>query len=534
MKESAIDIRAQVAVAADQSRKRKDAKLPEKAYDPCAHVANAHRIVEHFGDQLLFVQGIGWHTWGPPWRHDDLGAHRQVQELGQIVADEAAEMAGWVASAKDADERDKRQAAMNRRFKWASTCENRHTIEASLELAAPHLSIKAQELDTNPYLLGLPDAVLDLKTRKARPHERRDYITKIAGCKYQPDAEAPKWSAFLSEIMGGDLELVDFAQRLAGYILAGARGEHLLVILWGRGANGKSVFVGTLQALLGDYATSGSPDLLISKHGTDHPTALADLQGRRLVVVSETGEGGRLNEERAKLLTGGDRITARRMRQDFYEFEPTHQLVVQTNHRPIARGTDEGLWRRVRLVPFSVTIPPEKRDKRLQEKLQHELPGVLNWALEGLKKYQAEGFRTPQAVTLATAGYRSDSDQIGSFIGDCCILADHATATSKELYGAYTAWCQDSGERAQPRNIFAMRLQERGIEQARTGVARKWRGIGLLSDASDASDANLGLSPTRDNSTRGYTEKGLSASPASQACNRCGGEGCNWCKSSAA
>src|SRR5690606_30840565 len=157
------------------------------------------------------------------------------------------------------------------------------------------------------------------------------------------------------------------------YMLSGRRGEHLLPILWGSGANGKSTFLGALQAVLGDYASSAAPGLLIQKHGNEHPTALADLQGKRLVIVSETGESGRLNEEQVKALTGGDRITARRMRMDFYTFAPSHLLALQTNHRPRVAGTDEGIWRRLRLIPFAVTVPPERRDPRLPEKLRAEL-----------------------------------------------------------------------------------------------------------------------------------------------------------------
>ena len=473
-------------------------RLARKTHDPCGHVANAHRIVRHYGNQLLYVEEIGWHTWGPPWRHNELGAIKIVQGLGRIVANEAADLAEWVAEARDTGERCKRQETMDRRFKWASICERSSTIDASLSMAAPHLVIRADQLDANPDLLGLPDGVLELTTGRYREHRRDDYITKMTGAGFVPDIDAPTWRAFIDEIMDGDGELVDYLQRIAGYVLTGHRGEHILPILCGRGANGKSVFVGALQAMLGDYASSGSPDLLIKKQSTEHPTALADLQGRRLVVVSETGEGRRLNEERAKLLTGGDRIKARRMRQDFYEFEPTHQLIVQTNHRPIARGTDEGLWRRLRLIPFNVTIPPERRDTQLLDKIKGELPGVLNWALEGLKRYQIEGFCTPRAVAQATAGYRSDSDQISAFIHECCILSDHATATSADLYKEYAKWCLESGEQAQTKRGFADRLQDRGIKPVRTNVARKWRGIGLLADrdASDRSDTNSGLSPT--------------------------------------
>lgn len=448
-----------------------------QAHDQCSHLANAYRLLNHYGDRLLYVERIGWHTWGPPWRHDELGARRIAQELGRLIADEAAQLAVWAAKADNKEERERREKMVANRFRWASLSENAHTIEASLRMAQPLMACQADMLDADPMLLGLPSGVLDLRSGAHREHRQADRITKTAGCDFEPGAACPTWTRFLADTFAGDAEMLDYVQRLAGYALCGQRGEHLLPILYGSGANGKSTFLVTLQAMLGQYASTAAPGLLIKQHGTEHPTGLADLQGRRLVVVTETGEAGRLNEEQVKSLTGGDRITARRMRQDFYTFEPSHLLMMQTNHKPRVSGTDDGIWRRLRLVPFTVTVPPEKRDPRLPEKLRAELPGILQWAFEGWRKYQTHGFETPEAVKAATSDYRSASDQVGAFIEERCNLFPGATSRAGDLYRAYVDWCKEAGEHPRTQREFGMRLAERGFEKSRPGGVHTWRGI---------------------------------------------------------
>lgn len=493
-----------------RAESRADDEQSQGAHDPCSHLANAHRIVEHFGDQLLYVEGIGWHVWGPPWRYDELAARRMIQGLGRVIASEAAAMAPWVAAAAERTERDEREAAMARRFKWAGQSESAPVIEHSLRMAAALLSCRATELDAHPMLLGLPSGVLELETGAHRAHRQADRLTKVTGCDFDRDAKAPTFERFVAQAMGDDPELVAYLQMLIGYVLSGARGEHLLPIFWGSGANGKSTLLGAIQRVLGDYATSAAPGLLIQRGGTEHPTGLADLQGRRLVVVSETGEVGRLNEEQAKLLTGGDTITARRMRENFYTFEPSHQLLLQTNHRPRVTGTDEGVWRRLRLIPFSVTVPAHKRDPRLPDKLRAELPGILAWAWQGWLRYQRDGFNDPKAVRVATSDYREASDAVGAFLSECCVIHDHLTAPAGDLYRAYTQWCEDGGERPRPQREFGLRLSERGFERARANGTHRWRGVGLADSESSAPSApsapDSGMSSKESPTRSAYTD----------------------------
>lgn len=453
------------------------------AVNPCTELENAHRLRNRYGNELLYVGGIGWHQWEPPWVWDEQAALRRGLTLGRIVQEEVPALEAWAESVFDlglggTEEQDRREEIRDNRRKWVKSSESRAVIGNSLALLQPMLSVSAEVMDKQPLLVGCPNGVIDLQSVSVREHRREDFITKTISVDYDATARAPRWEAFIHEIMGGDAELTSYLQTLCGYVLSAHRVEHILPILYGTGANGKSTFLKTLQTLMGDYAGSAPPGLLISSGENAHPTGLASLQGRRLVVISETGEGGKLNEEQVKLLTGGDRIAARLMRQNFFEFDPTHVCVLQTNHKPRVTGADEGIWRRMKLIPFTVTIPPDKRDPNLPKALLDELPGILVWAVEGWKMYQQRGFVEPSCVRAATAEYRSESDHVGAFLSERCILAPQRFTTSAELYAAYRRWCDESGERSLTQRTFAQRLAERpGVEQTRTGSARGWRGV---------------------------------------------------------
>ena len=450
-----------------------------------SELSNAHRLHKLHGADLLAVQGIGWHVWpqGGPWRFHPPTVHRLAYALGQAIQAEADAMQAWVddETVAGSDEADRRAELQRNRQRWAKASEGRTVITNSLALLESYLTCEAETLDADPLLVGCPSGVIDLATCGVREHRREDRITKVIACDYDPAARAPTWQRFIGEVFGNDAELIRYVQTLCGYILSGKRGHHLLPVFYGTGANGKSTFLSTLQALLGDYAGTAPAGLLVATGGNEHPTGIASLKGRRLVIVSETGEGGRLAESQIKMLTGGDRITARLMRQDFFSFDPTHLLILQTNHKPRVTGTDEGIWRRVKLVPFTVTIPPERRDPDLAMKLLAELPGVLTWVVEGWRMYQRDGFKEPQAVRAATAEYRSDSDHVGTFLSERCIVGPQHTCTSAQLYQAYKQWCDEAGERALSQRTFGVRLGEReGLEQVKaTGGTRTWRGLSV-------------------------------------------------------
>lgn len=453
------------------------------ASSPCTNLANAHRIVRSYGARLLYVPSLGWHVRdeGGPWRCDELAARKLVQGLGRLIAAEASGIAAEAAAEEDKERREARQKAATALLKWAASSESAKVLDHSLSMAAALLNCAAGELDADVDVLGTPSGVLDLRTGKCRPYVAGDRITKITNAEFDPSVEAPHWTRFVSEILGGDAELIEYVQRLAGYALSGRREHHLLPMALGSGRNGKSTFLGALQYALGSYAGAAAPGLLMQRYGTEHPTALADLQGLRLVIASETGEAGRLNEEQVKLLTGSDSIKARRMGRDFYQFQPSHLLVMQSNHRPKVTGTDLGIWRRIKLLPFNVTIPEDKCDATLPEKLRTEAAGILAWCWRGWLAYRAHGFNMPAAVDAATNEYRTSSDVVGAWLADSCEIEPGATAAAAELYANYSGWCHANGERPRSQNEVGTRLSERGFERFRTRAGIRWRGVGLCS-----------------------------------------------------
>jgi putative DNA primase/helicase len=317
----------------------------------------------------------------------------------------------------------------------------------------------------------------------------------MAPVEYDPQAACPMWEAFLDRIMAGNQKLIRYLQKAAGYSLTGDVSEQAFFIPYGSGANGKSVFLTTLLAVLGDYGIQAPPDLLMVKQGERHPTELADLKGARLVVAIESEEGKRLAESLVKQLTGGDKIKARRMREDFWGFDATHKLWLATNHKPIIRGSDYAIWRRIRLIPFNVTIPPEEQDKQLPAKLQQELPGILRWAVEGCLVWQREGLGEPPEVRAATESYRAEMDVIATFLNGCCIVNPLAKAKVKDLYQAYVEWCKENNEYPLSQRVLGTRLLERGFKQRKGAKGQRfWLGIGLLEAAQVAQGgANSGI-----------------------------------------
>jgi putative DNA primase/helicase len=259
--------------------------------------------------------------------------------------------------------------------------------------------------------------------------------------------------------------------------------EHALFFLYGTGANGKSTFLNTIQEMLGaDYAMKAPSDLLLQKNSEGHPTQFADLAGKRFVSCIEASEGKRLAEAMVKELTGSDPVRARRMREDFWEFNPTHKIWLAANHKPTIRGTDYGIWRRIKLVPFTVMIPPDRQDKGLQEKLRREMAGILNWSVAGCLLWQREGLAEPQAVIDATSQYRQQEDTLAGFLEECCILGPDQQERTGELLTAYLKW---SGDSRMNHRVFGELLSKRGFDRAVVRGYTYRLGIGLAGDPID-------------------------------------------------
>jgi P4 family phage/plasmid primase-like protien len=331
--------------------------------------------------------------------------------------------------------------------------------------------------DRDPWLLNTPGGVVDLRTGRLQDHDRKLAMTKIATA--TPVEHCPTWLAFLATITGGDVELQAYLQRVVGYCLTGVTTEHALFFLYGTGANGKSVFVNTIATILGDYATTAPMDMFMATTGERHPTDMAGLRGARLVTAIETEQGRRWAESKLKALTGGDKITARFMRQDFFEFVPQFKLVVAGNHKPSIRNVDEAMRRRLHLIPFTVTIPPAKRDQTLPAKLLAEGEGILAWAIEGCLEWQRAGLRPPPAVAAATNEYFEAEDALGRWLDECCERGSAYSETTSILFAAWKGWAEASGEFVGSKKRFSENLASRGFDPYRDHSARGFRGLRL-------------------------------------------------------
>jgi putative DNA primase/helicase len=458
---------------------------------PPAHLTdmgNGRRLVARHGADIRHVHP--WRTWlawdGKGWRPDDSGeAMRRAKETVEALYREAAGSVERIGRelARAADEQAKAALAAQleearRLLSWALRSEQAQRLDALLAVARSDLPVLPDQLDTDPFLLNVLNGTLDLRTGELRPHRREDLISKLAPVRYDLGATCPLWLKFLDRILDGNQDLIIYLQRVVGYGLTGDVSEQCLWFFHGTGANGKSTFLGTVLAMLGDYGMQAVPELLLAKNHDSHPTERADLFGKRFVATIEAEEGKRLAEALMKQMTGGDKMRARFMRQDFFEFDPTHKIFLAANHKPVIRGTDHGTWRRIKLVPFTVTIPDEEKDKALPEKLKAELPGILAWAVRGCLDWKRHGLGEPDEVRQATATYQAEQDTVQGFLGECCFLHPQARVKSSALLDAYHEW---SGDRLMTAPTFRERLKDKGFAAPTRGGggAYFWHGIGL-------------------------------------------------------
>ena len=338
-------------------------------------------------------------------------------------------------------------------------------------------------LDADVELLGCTNGVLELSTGTLRPGRRSDLITRGSATRYDPNAKCPRFEQFLQEVFMGDQHVVDFVRRAAGYSLTGHTREQVLFLCHGKGANGKSVLLGALFDMLGEYA-SQTPFQTFEASMNDRQTNdLAALRGRRLVIASESQDGRRFDEARVKAVTGGDRVTARFLRQEFFTYLPTFKIWLAMNYKPAVRGTDEGIWRRMRLIPFKASFKGANADPDLPMKLRAEAEGILAWAVRGAVEWYKNGLQPPAAVLEATEAYRAESDVVGQFLTDSTVQVQHAKVPAGGLYDAYRRWCDANGQR-NPMNStrFGRNLADRGMEKTRTSGGQVYLGVSLLAD----------------------------------------------------
>lgn len=441
-------------------------------------VGNGRRLVAMFGDRLRYCHQMGrWFAW--------TGSHWEMDETGRVEGYAKAVARAIYQEGLDEGLDPKERAA---RAKHAIKSEARERIKAMVDMAKSEdgISIHPDELDADPYLLTVTNGTLNLRTGRRRPHRPEDFITKIIPVDDDPAATCPRWLAFLDRAMAGNARLIAFLQRAVGYSLTASTDERVMFIPYGRGGNGKSTLLETIQILLGGYATRTATQTLMVKRYEGVPNDIAALRGRRFVFTTESEEGERLAEARIKDLTGGDRQTARFMRGEWFEFTPTFKIWLATNNKPEIRGTDDAIWDRIRLIPFTVRIPETERIPKheLLAAFRAELPGILAWAVAGAREWFAHGLGTPDEVRQATQDYRTEMDILAQWLADCCIVRPTVQAPAKDLYHSYVDWCEENGTKPISQQAWGRRLAERGLERGRgTGGQHRWRGIGLLADS---------------------------------------------------
>lgn len=354
-------------------------------------------------------------------------------------------------------------------------------LKAMIELARwfPGICVPVGEMDSNPWLLNCQNNTLDLRTGDLRPHDPSDLITKILPVNYEPDATCPTWEATIHKIMGGDEEKIGFLKRVFGYGMTGVITEQCLFVLYGSGANGKSTILEVFRELLSGYAMHTTTASLLGSSGSPIRNDLARLNGSRFVSASEVGMGKKLDEALIKQLTGGDQVTARFLYNEFFEYKPEFKLFIAANHKPEIQGVDHGIWRRIHLIPFDVTIPTEEIDRDLPSKLRAELPGILAWAVKGCREWQEQGLNVPASIFNATAAYRSEMDIIVEFLTDCCTLQTSEKTPLGTLYAAYAEWAGNACQDAVGKKIFGNLMRQKGYDQSKSGGVRYWNGLKL-------------------------------------------------------
>jgi len=444
----------------------------------CTDVENAMLLARDPELKARYV--AAWRRW-LVWRDgcwcDDTFGH--VAGRARLVAKLLFDLA------KEAPDRDAKKRMANHAVSSSSA----RRLAAMTELAStlPGIITQADEFDLDPWILNVANGVVDLRTGEIREHRQADLMTRQAPVLYDPAARleetCPRWLRFLEEVLP-DAEVRDFVQRAVGYSLTASTAEQVVFLLVGQGSNGKSVFAETLMDLLGSYAIRTPSETLLARRTDGIPNDVAALRGRRLVVASETEDGRRLAEGRLKQLTGGDTISARHMKGEWFTFRPVGKIWLSTNHRPEVRGGDHAIWRRVRLIPFEQRFGPEgdkPADKDLAAKLADELDGILVWAVRGALAWQRQGLEPPAAVTRATAEYREDQDTLETFVQDCCLVDDRYSVTSGHLYKTYANWCRDSGEKPESQRAFGLKMAGKGftktISKDGSKTVRKYHGL---------------------------------------------------------
>jgi len=453
-----------------------NARLNTSALFKRTDFGNAERLVAGYGGVIRYCPPRNkWLLWNSShWEWDET---KQIEVLAKKtvrrILDEAATLDSELYKEV---------------LSHAMKSENAAKIRAMIDLAEsePGIPILPNKLDKDPWLLNVKNGTLDLRTGMLRPPHKGDLITKMIDIEYDPAAKCPIWLEFLNKVMDGNEGLISFLQQAVGYSLTGDIREQCLFFLYGRGANGKSTFIEAITGLLGPYSKHTRPETFMAKKSDGVPNDQAELENIRMVAAVELEEGRRLAEVIIKQFSGGDKVKTRFLFQEYFEYYPQFKIWLCGNHKPRIHGTDHAIWRRIRLIPWMVTIPDHEQDKNLPNKLKAEWPGILTWAIQGCLEWQVNGLSTPKEVQAATADYRKEMDVLGDFFENCVITDTNESITVKDLYDVYVKFSEDNGESVKERlgkKKFNERIADRGFDQFRAGKNKlTWAGLVLRED----------------------------------------------------
>lgn len=457
-----------------------DSGEPEEIESPKLYsfddTGNAERFCDLFGDDVRYnYADKRWLCWDSrKWQADNDG------EIDRVI-DRSVE--AMRAEAKVYEKSDEENGGdMLKQFKKHFKASRSHKAKKAVKEESQHLlPVLPKALDKHKYAFNTPNGILSLKNGEIVEHDRKYFLTKMSNVEYTDNADCPMWMQFLDDIFAGDKDLIRYIQKSVGYSMTGDTSEQCVFFLFGTGRNGKSTFLDVIRDIMGDYVTNIQPETIMirSSQGSTINSDIARLKGARIVTTVEPNEGVRINEGLLKQLTGDDTVTARKLYSEEFEFKPEFKLWMTTNHKPIIRGTDTGIWRRIHMIPFTVQIPEEKIDRQLKSKLTREYAAILHWAVEGCLLWQSEGLNMPLAVLNMVKEYRREMDVISAFIEDRCVEGKNQYVKAISLYIAYSAWCDANNEYKMSNTKFGIEIAKK-YHGERRNSGKYYFGISLI------------------------------------------------------
>lgn len=439
-------------------------KKIEKKYYSYDDTGNAARFIDTYGGVVRYSYvRKNWYFYnGKTWELDQEG---KVKSLVDEILEKMKKEPVYVTDDMDEEEAIKLHS---RHLKYSRGSNGKTNMLKESQHLVP---ITPEQFDKDKHLLNVQNGYIDLKTGQLHEHDKEKYFTKIASIEYTDKIDCPLWMDFLNQIFDGNQDLIKYIQRAVGYSLSGSTEEQMMFILYGNGRNGKSVFLDIITEMLGNYTTNIQPQTIMVKNLSNGANSdIARLQGARLVTTTEPNDGMRFDEGLVKQITGGDKVTARFLYGDEFEYYPEFKLWMATNHKPIIRGTDDGIWRRMAVIPFTVQIPEHKVDKQLKYKLRREMTAILNWAVEGYQEWQRIGLAEPQIIKNQRQEYRTEMDVVELFIEECCIRKSGERAKASDLYSVYSSWAKDNNQYLMSSTKFGKEMSNKFQKITSNGV----------------------------------------------------------------